>query len=156
VFRIKTDRLIKSADKIAKASENSIIEYMEEIDVIAGKLNDTMLKREDILELIGGEKNINMMKYNHINQLSFFASILQTPNPETLVETILWEICAHMSRGFSSKYWIVELNTCIQTIKEYIPEKAFLEIATIYEWFIVNISLFTKIAIEKLEKSHHY
>lgn len=147
--------LIKSADKISRVSEESIKEYIDKMELLAAKMNEIMLKREDILKLIGGEKNITMMKDNHNNHLRFVASILQTPNSETLVDTTLWVFRAYMSRGFSPDYWAVQLNTWRQLLKENITDKAFLEIISIYNWFTVNIPHFTVEVDEKLEKSKH-
>lgn len=146
---------IKSADKIARVSENSIKEYVDKMELLAAKMNEVMLKREDILELIGGEKNITMMKDNHNNHLRFVASILQTPDSETLVDTTLWVFRAYMSRGFSTNYWSVQLETWRQLLKENISDKAFSEIISIYNWFTVNIPHFTVAADEKLDKSKH-
>ena len=147
--------LIKSADKIARVSESSIKEYVDKIEILAAKMNEVMLKRKDILELIGGDKNIRMMKDNHNNHLRFVASILQTPDSETLVNTTLWVFRAYMSRGFSTNYWTVQLNTWRKLLKENISDKAFSEIISIYNWFTVNIPHFTVEAVEKLEKSKH-
>lgn len=147
--------LIKSAEKITKVSEDSIKEYVGKIDMLAAKMNEVMLKRQDIYELIGGEKNLEMMKDNHNNHLRFVASILQTPHPETLVDTVLWVFRAYMSRGFSSTYWAAQINTWIQILKENVSEKTFSETISIYNWFSVNIPHFTIAADEKLEKSMH-
>ena len=147
--------LIKSADKIARVSEKSIKEYMDKMELLATKMNDIMLKRDDILELIGSGKNITMMKDNHNNHLRFVASILQTPDSETLVDTTLWVFRSYMSRGFSTKYWNVQLETWRQILKENISSKAFSEIISIYNWFTVNIPHFTIAADERLEKSKH-
>jgi hypothetical protein len=147
--------LVKSASEISKVSEDSLNEYVDKMEMLAAKMNETMLARADILELIGGEKNITMMKDNHNNHLRFIASILQTPDSETLVDTVLWVFRAYMSRGFSSNYWAAQLNTWIQTLKENISEKAFTEIISIYNWMTVNIPSFTIAAEDKLEKSKH-
>ena len=147
--------LVKSASKISRVSEDSLKEYVDKMEMLAAKMNETMLAREDILELIGGEKNITMMKDNHNNHLRFIASILQTPDPETLVDSVLWVFRAYMSRGFSSNYWSAQLNTWIQLLKENISEKAFSEIVSIYNWMTVNIPNFTIAGEDKLEKSKH-
>lgn len=147
--------LAKSASEISNVSEDSLKEYVDKMEMLAAKMNETMLAREDILELIGGEKNITMMKDNHNNHLRFIASILQTPDSETLVDTVLWVFRAYMSRGFSSNYWAAQLNTWIQILKENISEKAFSEIISIYNWMTVNIPNFTIAAEDKLEKSKH-
>ncbi len=97
---MQKDSLVKSADKISKVSDDSIKEYVDKMDILAAKMNEVILKREDIFELIGGNKNIEMMKDNHNNHLRFVASILETPDSETLVDTVLWVFRAYMSRGF--------------------------------------------------------
>ncbi|MGV8981889.1 hypothetical protein [Clostridium sp.] len=147
--------LLKSADKLPKVSDDSIKEYVDKMDLLAAKMNDEMLKRQDILELIGGEKNVELMKDNHNNHLRFIASILQTPDPETLVDSVLWVFRAYMSRGFNSNYWSAQINTWIQLLKENVSEKTFSEIISIYNWISVNIPNFTISADEKLEKSKH-
>ncbi|HEY5583876.1 MAG TPA: hypothetical protein VIK78_05220 [Ruminiclostridium sp.] len=102
---MKKETLVNSAEKIIKVSEASVKEYLDAMDMLAAKMNEVMLKREDILELIGGKENIEMMKDNHNNHLRFIASILQAPDAEVLVDTVLWVFRAYMSRGFSSNYW---------------------------------------------------
>lgn len=144
-----TNMLIKSADRIVKVSENSIKEYVENIDMLVAMLNDVMIKRKDILELIGGENNIIIMKTNHQSHLRFIASILQIPDSETLVDTLLWVFHTFMSRGFIPQYWDVQLSTLIQLMKENISVEAFLEILSIYNWMITNISNFVIIEDEK-------
>ena len=121
--------------------------------MLVAKLNETMLKRDDILELIGGVNNIGKMKDNHDNHLRFVASILQTPDSETLVDTLLWVFRSFMSRGFSSNYWEVQINTLLQLLKKTISEKAFLEILSIYDWINANRTNFKIAAEEEIEKA---
>ena len=149
------NEILKSADKITKVSENSIKEYVDKIDIIVATMNEIMLKREDIMELIGGEGNIQRMKDNHTSHLEFVATILETPNSETLVDTLLWVFRVYISRGFNSKYWEVQISTLIQILKENISEKAFLEILSIYNWININIPYFTAEAYESLASVQH-
>jgi hypothetical protein len=107
------------------------------------------------LELIGGEKNITMMKDNHNNHLRFVSSILRKPDSEALVDTVLWVFCSYMSIGFSSNYWEMQLKTWVEILKQNVSDKAFTEIISIYNWFIVNIPEFTIVSDDKLEKSMH-
>ena len=60
--------------------------------------------------------------------MRFVASILQTPDSETLVDTTLWVFRAYMSRGFSPSHWSVQLETWRQLLKENISDKAFTEV----------------------------
>ena len=147
--------LVKSADKITKVSESAVKEYVDNIDLLAAILNETMLKRTDILDLIGGEENISIMKNNHDKHVRFVAALLQTPNSETLVDTLLWIFPTHMRRGFSSNYWIVQLNTLIQILKENVSEKAFLEIVSIYNWININVPNFVMAADEEIQRSKY-
>jgi hypothetical protein len=149
---MEATKLIESASEIGKVSEDSIKEYMDKTDLLAAKMNEIMLERKDILELIGGEKNIKMMKDNNHNHLRFVASILQTPDSETLVDRSLWVFRAHMSRGFIANYFPAQINTWIQIMKENISKRAYNEIISIYNWFSVNIPQFSIDADEKLEK----
>ena len=152
---MEKDALVKSADKIAKVSAASLKEYQNKMELLNAKMNEVMLQRDDILELIGGQKNVSMMKDNHSNHLRFVESILETPNSETLVDTVLWVFRAYMSRGFSSNYWAAQINTWIQLLKENVSQTAYTEILSIYNWFSVNIPHFTIAADETLEKSRH-
>ena len=152
---MEKESLIKSAEKITKVSEASLKEYVEKIDLLSWKMNKVMLERKDILELIGGTENIEMMKNNHNNHLQFIASILETPDAESLVDTVLWVFRAYMSRGFSSTYWAAQLDTWKQILKENVSEKSTSELFVIYNWLIVNIPNFTIAADDNLEKSKH-
>lgn len=147
--------LVESASQLKKVSKDSLKQYVDKLDLLDTKMNEVMIKRKDILELIGGEKNITMMKDNHRNHLRFIASILQEPNPEALVDTVLWVFREYMSRGFSTDYWVVQLDTWTQLLKENISENAFSEIFSIYNWMSVNISYFSISTDENLEKSKH-
>lgn len=145
--------LVKSADKLVNVSESSIKEYVDNMDLLVATLNEVMLKRKDILELIRWENNITMMKNNHHCHLQFIAAILQIPDSETLVDTLLWVFHAFRSRGFSPHYWEVQISTLTLLMKEKVSEKVFLEISSIYNWMNLNISIFTMIADEHLGKS---
>ena len=155
VLRMTKDDLITSADKITKVSVASLKEYQDKMELLNAKMNELMLKRADILELIGGEKNVAMMKDNHSNHLRFVASILETPDSETLVDTVLWVFRAYMSRGFSSNYWAAQINTWIILLQENVSQTAYHEIFSIYNWFSVNIPHFTIASDESLDKSRH-
>ena len=152
---MKRSALVKSAGKISRVSDASLKEYVDKIDLLAVKLNQIMLKREDILELIGGEENIAMMKDDIYNHTRFIISILQTPDPEALVDKLLWIFRAHMSRGFKSVYWSAQINTRIELLKENISEKSFFELLSIYNWFSNNIPNFTIAADRDLEKPRY-
>lgn len=151
VFGVQKSKLKQSAAAITKVSESSVNEFLDKTQILDAKMNEAMLARKDILEIIGGKKNISTMKDIHINNLNFIGSILQTPDPDTLVDTTLWTFRAYMSRGFTSNYFAAQINTWIQLIKENISTKSFLEINSIYNWIGVNIPSFAIAAQKELE-----
>ena len=145
--------LVKSAGQIAKVSEDSIKEFIDKMDLLAWKMNAFLVEREDILELIGEKEDIAMIKDNYKNHIQFMASILQTPNPETLVDTVLWVFRTYIGKGYSSNYFSCQIDTWRMNLKENVSKKAFSEIFSIYDWFNVNIPYFVIAAAESLEKS---
>lgn len=149
------EKLINSAKKIVVLSEGAIIEFDSKLDELIFQMNQRMLERDDILELIGGEKNISMMKDNHDNHIRFIRSILEEPDAETLVDTVLWVFRAYMSRGFNTNYWSAQINTWIHVMTEQLSAKTMAEVIVIYNWLSVNIAHFTIASDEKLEKSMH-
>lgn len=148
-------KLVESAESIRTVSAEAVREYIEKMDTLAVKMNEAMLAREDIFELVGGEKNITMMKDNHYNHLRFIGSIMQTPDAETLVDTVLWVFRAYMSRGFHTNYWAAQINTWTRILKENLSAESYIEVASVYNWLSINIPFFTIAADEKLEKSRH-
>ena len=80
--------LIESARALEKVSTKSAEEYSQKSDSLAEAVSNALLLREDLTALIG-PNNLAMMKDNHANHARFIASILQHPNPEVLVESVL-------------------------------------------------------------------
>ena len=141
--------LIKNAEEIISVSSESLKEFKDKRELVLYKENQIMLERPDIYEMIGGEKNVQMMKDNHFNHLQFISSIIETPDPETLVDTVVWVFKTYMSRGFQSTYWQAQLETWVSVFKENFSEKTFNEIKPLYEWLLRNISVFESLSREK-------
>lgn len=142
--------LINSASKIVNVSEKSALEYEKNIPLLVSKMNASMLNREDIDAMIG-ENNQQMMQDNHANHAQFIASIFNHPNPEVLVETILWVFKAYRSRNFHSSYWAAQLNSWRNIISETLPAEAAKEILPLYHWMQINIPYFNELSDQKLE-----
>lgn len=139
---MKPSELTASAKNVFCASTKSIDEYKEKSEQLLTSVNEKMLKRPDILELINGEQNVSMMKDNHANHIRFIASILATPDAESLVEVISWVFRAYKSRGFHSNYWVAQINTWLEVLKDHLTPEAYNEIKPIYEWISNNIPFF--------------
>lgn len=140
--------LLESAKRLAHASTQSADEYYRKSDQLIALMNTTMLKRPDVENLVG-QNNIDMMQDNHANHVRFIASILKYPNPEVLVETVLWVFQAYRSHGFTTNYWAAQLNTWIGVLKQVLTDESYKEVYPYYEWMQTNIPLFVKISGEK-------
>ncbi len=143
--------LVQTALLLKKASDEAIKELIDSEDRIASLVNENMLSRDDINDLIGGEKNIQMMKDNHNNHLRFIISILRTPNPDVLTDTIRWVFRSYKSRGFHSNYWAAQISTWIAIFKQQLTPKAFSEIYPLYEWLSVNIPSFSDLSDNEIK-----
>jgi len=133
--------LIESARALEKVSTKSAEEYSQKSDSLAEAVSNALLLREDLTALIG-PNNLAMMKDNHANHARFIASILQHPNPEVLVESVLWVFRAYRNHGFSTNYWAAQLNAWFGILPQELSETAWAEIRPYYHWLQVNIPLF--------------
>ncbi|WP_157482579.1 hypothetical protein [Geofilum rubicundum] len=140
--------LLESANRLAHTSTQSADEYYRKSDQLIALMNTTMLKRPDVENLVG-QNNIDMMQDNHANHVRFIASILKYPNPEVLVETVLWVFQAYRSHGFTTNYWAAQLNTWMDVLKQVLTDESYKEVYPYYEWMQTNIPLFVKISGEK-------
>ncbi len=139
------EKLILSASRLPHVSSDACNEYTKHIDALVAKMNLYMLQREDIVSLVG-ENNLSMMKDNHENHARFISSILSNPNPEVLVETILWVFRAYRSHGFTTNYWAAQLNGWIQLLKSELSPDSYVEVYAYYEWMQVNIPMFVVVS----------
>jgi hypothetical protein len=113
-----------------------------------------MLARPDLEELIG-PGNAAMMQDNHHNHSRFVESILRHPNPEVLVDTVLWVYRAYRSHGFRLTYWPAQLNAWVEVIKRELSEETFRAIYPLYNWFIVNQAAFVKLTDAEVSTTSH-
>lgn len=139
--------LLATAEQLPKASDAAIKEYESERETLVNQVNKYMLEREDINQLVG-KANIEMMKDNHSNHALFVVSILSVPNAAVLVETVTWVFKAYRSRGFHPNYWASQLNAWLRVMEKHLNEASFREIFPLYNWFIVNIPIFTTLSEE--------
>jgi len=145
--------LVETAGKLTQVNNNSAEEFIQKSENLINQMNNIMLDRPDIIKLIGTD-NIQMMKDNHSNHIRFIISILKYPNPDVLVDTILWVFRAYRSHGFSTNYWAAQLNTWIIIIKKELSSESYSEIYPFYEWMQINIPLFVKVSDQKLESTN--
>jgi len=145
--------LITTAKQLKHVSVKSADEYYQKADLLIAKINMTMLERPDIESLVG-KNGLHKMKDNHANHVRFIASILKNPNPDVLVETVLWVFSTYRSHGFAANYWAAQLNAWIIIIKEVLSSDCYDEVFQYYEWMLINIPTFILVSDEKLEASN--
>ncbi|NLE55562.1 MAG: hypothetical protein GX617_11535 [Lentisphaerae bacterium] len=133
--------LVNSAQALPPVSAAAADEYSHKAEVLASAVSAVLLQRAD-LEALVGKNNLDMMKDNHANHARFIASILQRPNAEVLVESVLWVFRAYRSHGFSTNYWAAQLNTWFQVLPQQLSVASWAEIRPWYEWLQVNIPIF--------------
>lgn len=148
------ENLIMSAKNIPPAGQKAISEYYSKSELMVAALNMHMVSRDDLYELIG-KNNLTMMKNNHDNQILFIHSILRNPNPEVLVDTLLWVFRTYLSHGFSVKYWIVQVNAWKNLLNDHLSEETYRQIIPLYTWIQENIPLIEKLSVTNKEEENH-
>ncbi|MFW6257622.1 MAG: hypothetical protein ACOC11_02445 [Prolixibacteraceae bacterium] len=145
--------LITSAEKIPAVQQSSFLEYQNRKESLVAAINIYMTSRNDLPELVG-QNNVQMMKNNHLNHVLFINSILQVPNSEVLVDTVLWVFKTYRSHGFSVKYWNVQINAWLHILKNQLSHEAYQEICPLYKWMQEHIPVFDKLSSEKKEEAN--
>ena len=134
--------LIRTASALRAVTAQGFEEYRAKRNKLVARINERMLARPDILFLVGAD-NLDMMKDNHSNHARFVESILLHPEPEVLVDTVLWVFRAYRSRGFHPTYWAAQINAWIDILGEELSADTFAVVYPLYEWFSINIPHFT-------------
>ncbi len=137
--------LVDTAKKIPAAGKLAVEEYYSKKDVLTAAINQALIARADLKELIG-ENNVDMMKDNHANHVRFIYSILKTPNPEVLTDTVIWVFRAYRNHGFSGNYWAAQLNAWFSILQNELTKESCSQILPLYEWMQVNIPIFEKLS----------
>lgn len=139
------ERLKKSAAQLPRPSQETANEFYSNVERVALEVNKNMAQRDDLDRLIG-EGNLAMMQDNHRNHARFMASLLQAPDPEVLVETVLWVYRAYVAHGFQPTYWPAMFDTYLAIYQMHLSEKAYQEVLPYYEWFIFNHAVLTEMS----------
>jgi len=117
--------------------------YAHYRDALIEEVNKRLLGRPDFPKLIGNS-TIETMIANHRNHADFMATVFRFNSFSLLEKTLPWVYRAYHNQGFSYDYFLVELYTWVDAIKELIPPPVD-HILSIYRWMIEqhenNISL---------------
>ena len=149
------EELLRTAALIPQATQSDLAEHAAQRDEMVAKLNTIMLDRPDITELVG-ENNLALMQDNHANHARFVESYLQNPNPEMLVETVLWVFRSYRSRGFQPSYWSAQLNNWVELLKKELSPEGLKPVYPLYHWMIVNLPVFTLLSDEAFDAADNF
>ncbi len=136
--------LMKSAGKIEPPSDEAADEFSSKKEEIALKQKKKMKERDDLEELIG-DGNLSMLEDNLENMVDFFDSIFINYDPKVLVDNVHWVFRTYRSHGFRPEFWLVNLNTFVDIIDEYLSEESFKELDKVLQWMIDHVDEFIEL-----------
>jgi hypothetical protein len=143
------ENVLKDAEKLTPPQENSATEFGSKWELFSIKGSQILGQRSDFEKLVG-KGNRQMAEDNNKNFPRFMESMFVDYKPKVFLETVLWVFRAYRSHGFDSTYWAANLNIWVDMLKEDLSEQAFKEIYPFYNWLIVNIPIFVKLADSEL------
>jgi hypothetical protein len=146
------EELIGTARELPRAAAEAAREYAQKCSALVAEVDRRMLQRPDLERLVG-EDNSEMMRDNHANHARFVSTILQHPNPEVLVDTVLWVFRAYRSHGFHLSYWPAQLNTWVEVLEQQLSAESFAGVYPLYQWFVVNQSAFAALSDSQLDEA---
>ncbi len=143
------EHLLQSAYALPDVSPEVVAEYAEKQEKLAAGVDEIMLRQPKLNDLIGAD-NIDVMKTNHDHHGRFVASILEHPDPELLVDSVLWVFRAYRSHGFQPDYFQVQIGAWLDVMRKDLSSEAFAAVRPLYDWFLGNIPIFTEISDTQL------
>jgi len=147
---MNSNNLTETAKKLESVSQEVVTEYHYKMEKLVASVNAKMLDRKDVEQLIGSN-NKEMMKDNHANHARFIYSIIYKPNPEVLVNSVLWVFKTYRSHGFSENYWTAQLNCWMAVLQEQLSTQGYKQIAPLYNWLQTNIAHFIELSNKQIQ-----
>jgi len=135
------EELLETARGLPPFPAEAAREYRRERETLVAEVNKRLSQRPDLERLVG-VGNIAMMRDNHGNHARFVESLLDSYNPEVLVETVLWVFRAYRAHGFRLAYWPAQLNAWAEVLRARLSPESFAAIDPLYQWFIVHVPTF--------------
>lgn len=114
--------------------------------LLAHYVDDALAERKDLRALLGGNA-FEVMQANHACHVSFMRSIFTLRSVPCFVEVVVWVYRSYVSRGFSARYFPVELKAWQAAIDKYIsPRTETRWLLAFYQAMIDNHDVFIKLA----------
>ncbi len=141
------EQLLSSTGELMQPSPEAAVAFTRKRDQLAARGNQILAARPDLDRMVG-PGNRQMAEDNNRNFSRFMESMFNHYQPEVLVKTALWVFRAYRSHGFQTTYWAANLNIWMNMLQEDLSQEHYRELAPFYNWFIINIPLFTAMSEE--------
>ena len=138
-------QLMESARNLAPPPPSAVEEFGRQREVIAARVNQIMLGREDLDGIIG-PGNRSVMEDNHRNHGRFMHSLFVGYEPQVFVETVLWVFRSYRSHGFRIGYWPTMLGAWVDVMREQVSPETFEAVHPFYEWLVTHHAAFFTLA----------
>ena len=147
------ESLLKSANQLKQPKKAYVQEFSAKWEQLSAKGSQILALRSDVEKLVG-KGNQQMAEDNNRNFPRFMESLFSNYAPEVFIETVLWVFRAYQAHGFHTTYWAANLNIWVDMLKEDLSAEAFEAIHPFYDWIIVNIPVFVKLADIEISEIH--
>ncbi len=137
--------VLDSALHLPVISMTSANEYHANIEKMADLVDAELSKNAGIGELIG-YNSLSLMYDNHRYHVRCMSTIFRFNAYELLAPVIVWLYRSYHLRGFSYKYFPVELRSWQRAISDTLTPAAATEINQIYQWMMDHHDSFISLA----------
>lgn len=139
------DQLLAAANCLVPPPAAAAMEYAALADELAAEVSRGLGARADLERLIG-LGNREMMEDNHRNHARFITALLQSFNPNVLVETVLWVFRAYRQHGFQLTYWPAQLDLWLKLLRDRLSPEAYAAITPLYRWMLLHQAAFVQLS----------
>ncbi len=132
------NELVASTGGIISVSQVAADAYDSRKGILAERVNQALLARNDLASLIGGNDSIELMFENHRNHVLFMTAVFHLNAFRLLASGIPWVYKTYSQHGFSFAYFPVALAAWKQAIAQELPAEIAAEIIPVYDWVIAR------------------
>ena len=108
---------------LEKIDDGACSAYQDKMNIMVDRVNQVMLSRRDLNDLIGSNPK-EVMLQNHGNHARFMTSQFCIKSPETFIRITAWVYHTYIARGFSPRYFLVELRQWQKAVEHYLDPKS--------------------------------
>lgn len=141
------EALIISAARIPAPNDATSHSLNVGAEEMARELTRKMNGQEDLENLIGRGNQL-IMEMNHFNYFRYIASMATLFDPASFVETVIWVLRAHSSRGFTPLYWHVMLPEAKSVLLERLPAEQYHQVVVFHTWLHEHLNDFIQVSAE--------